>query len=204
MKSKQVVKQKEEEVEEEVENEEEMDINGQEKAVEEVEQKAKEKFKKDEKEVQVRKEVQVSDKFELCLDRKNLDAFLQATEMLEEIVVKLGNDGISACQMEPSQIAMVKVNIPKSAFKTYTLDKELEICFDRDKLATIAKFFKESIVLKNDKGLVISDEKNRKSFTLPLLENENYVNKEPKLEFDYEVNREQGIEAGSKGSEYDE
>jgi len=107
--------------------------------------------------------------------------------LIEEGPVEISENGLFLRAIDPSQIAMVTLNIPKETFSSYEVDKKDLIGLNFVHMVKILSRAKsgESIALKNeDSALVIEFKggKRKRTFKVPLLDAKDLITKEVKVE----------------------
>lgn len=113
--------------------------------------------------------------------------------LIDEGEFNISKDGIKLRAMDPSQIAMVDFNLPKSAFESYDIAKEIKLGLSIDDLSKITARCRpgDSLELKLDDSEsrieLIFKGKSRRKFNLPLLDISGVVPNAPKIQFDATV-----------------
>lgn len=108
------------------------------------------------------------------------------SELVMEVRIKVGDEGMSITAMDPANVAMVHFVLPKSSFSDYEVDKDT-LGVNLDSLKKILKRCgaNSSLVLeKQDNTLNIQIlDKIRRNFKLALIEIESEEKEMPNLEF---------------------
>ncbi|VVB66495.1 DNA polymerase sliding clamp [Candidatus Gugararchaeum adminiculabundum] len=112
--------------------------------------------------------------------------------LIDEGSLEISKEGISLRAMDPSQIAMVVFNIPKSAFSDYKVESTVRVGLNFENLAKILSRTrgKEKLEMSQEENkfvLHFSGEGSKRSFKIPLIDLQGGVQKEPKIEHDAEV-----------------
>lgn len=113
--------------------------------------------------------------------------------LIDEGEFDVNSEGMKLRAMDPSQIAMVDFNLPKSAFEEYKVPSETKIGLNLDDLSKITSRARpgESLLLKLDETgsrleLTFRGKSTRK-FNLPLLDISGTRPKEPSIDFDSKI-----------------
>jgi proliferating cell nuclear antigen len=112
--------------------------------------------------------------------------------LVDEGIFSISKEGISLRAMDPSGISMISFFIPSKAFSKYEIEKTVEIGLNIDNLSKIMSTTREdeAIVLKDVDGklsLEFVGAKNRRRYRLHLIDVRKKDDKEPKVEFDANV-----------------
>ena len=115
-------------------------------------------------------------------------AFESIWNLVNEGTFRIGNDGISLMAIDPSQISMINFKLTKDAFLEYEVDEELKLSIDIDYLKNIMKRARtnEMIKIEDSNGKLkvsFETEKSRRSFTIPLLDLNEGINREPNIAY---------------------
>ncbi|WP_423792552.1 DNA polymerase sliding clamp [Methanocaldococcus indicus] len=109
--------------------------------------------------------------------------------LLDEITIKIDEEGMKAIAMDPSHVALVKLEVPKLAFDSYEIDEEKEIGIDLEMLKKIfnrAKA-KDKLILELDeeknKLNIIFENTGKRKFSISLLETGGITHKVPEIEY---------------------
>ncbi len=109
--------------------------------------------------------------------------------LLDEVTLKIDEDGIKAIAMDPSHVALVSLNIPRIAFDSYDIDEEKEIGIDLEiakKIFNRAKA-KDKLILELDeeknKLNIIFENTGKRKFSISLLEGVSTATKVPEIEY---------------------
>ena len=132
--------------------------------------------------------------FELKLDNAKYwrDCVEAIVSLVDEGIFSISKEGISLRAMDPSGISMISFFIPSKAFSKYEIEKTVEIGLNIDNLSKIMSTTREdeAIVLKDVDGklsLEFVGAKNRRRYRLHLIDVRKKDDKEPKVEFDANV-----------------
>ena len=113
--------------------------------------------------------------------------------LIDEGEFDVSPEGIRLRAMDPSQIAMVDFNLPKSAFEKYAVNKNMKIGLNLDDLSKITNRYRSGDRLimrldeeKNRMELIFKGKSTRR-FNLPLLDLSTTAPKEPKIDFDSKI-----------------
>ncbi|MFA5382122.1 MAG: proliferating cell nuclear antigen (pcna) [Candidatus Micrarchaeia archaeon] len=124
---------------------------------------------------------------------KSLKSMIDAiVNLIDEGPLEIKSDGLFLRAIDPSQIAMVTLNIPKSAFVEYTVTSPTTLglnFLNLDKILARARP-KESLTLTIEENTLIvefSQEKSKRTFKIPLLETRDMVQKELNIDADVEI-----------------
>jgi len=121
-------------------------------------------------------------------DAKTLKNIFDAVvTLIEEGPVEIGKDGLFLRAIDPSQIAMVTLNIPKAAFSKYDTDKKELIGINFVHFVKILNRSKpgEKVTINNEDSAFIitfSGGKRRRTFKIPLLDAKDLITKEVKVD----------------------
>ncbi len=112
------------------------------------------------------------------------------SELVTEVKLKFNDSGLSVTAMDPANVAMIRIRIPKSAFSQFEVGEE-SLGVNLDDLKKILKRASNasSLVLKkveNTLDLEINDKVNRK-FSLALIELDSEDKNIPNLEYAAEI-----------------
>jgi len=110
--------------------------------------------------------------------------FKAIKEIIDEGVLKFTDGGLSFRAMDPAHVALMRYYAPVEAFHEYSVDKEMAVGVDFDKLAEALSMMKGSqvAIFVDDKQLRL--QQFGKVVRLPLLEVDEDTSKVPELEFD--------------------
>ncbi|MGC8676030.1 MAG: proliferating cell nuclear antigen (pcna) [Candidatus Micrarchaeia archaeon] len=132
--------------------------------------------------------------FELKLDdaRYWRDCVEAIVSLVDEGVFTISKEGISLKAMDPSGISMVSFFMPSKAFSNYDVEKSASIGVNLDNLSKIMSRTRdnESLVMKDSDNkllLEFAGGKGKRRYKLQLIDIKNKDEKEPKVEFDANV-----------------
>lgn len=132
--------------------------------------------------------------FELKLDNAKYwrDCVEAIVSLVDEGIFSIAKDGISLRAMDPSGISMISFFIPSKAFSKYELEKSMDVGLNIDNLSKIMSRTRddEALVIKDVDGklsLEFVGAKNRRRYRLHLIDVRKKDDKEPKVEFDANV-----------------
>ncbi|MCC7552429.1 proliferating cell nuclear antigen (pcna) [Candidatus Micrarchaeota archaeon] len=124
---------------------------------------------------------------------KSLKNIIDAVvNLIDEGPLEIKKDGLFLRAIDPSQIAMITLNVPKEAFVEYTVDSPTTLGLNfvnLDKILARARP-KENLTLNLDENTLIiefSSEKSKRTFKIPLLETKDMVQKELNIDADAEI-----------------
>jgi len=119
--------------------------------------------------------------------KRSVDAI---AALIDEGTFEFDENGMVVKAMDPSQIAMVDFEMPKSTFKDYSSSEKQSIGIDFSELSRVMRRARADdtikLELKGNKLDVNFDGKTSKKFVLPLIDATAHPNK-PKIEFDIEI-----------------
>jgi proliferating cell nuclear antigen len=133
--------------------------------------------------------------FEIVFDNAKIfkDCVDALVTLIDEGEFQITKEGIKLRAMDPSQIAMVDFNYPKSALEKYDVPSETKIGLNLDDLSKVTSRVRagEKLILRLDKTgsrleLVFKGKTTRR-FNLPLLDVSGMTPKQPKIEFDSRI-----------------
>jgi len=132
--------------------------------------------------------------FELKLDDAKYwrDCVEAIVSLVDEGVFNITKEGIALRAMDPSGISMLSFFIPSKAFSKYELEKNADIGLNVDNLSKIMSRTRdnESLVIKDiDSKLSLEfvGAKSRRRYRLNLIDVRKKDDKEPKVEFDANI-----------------
>lgn len=132
--------------------------------------------------------------FELKLDNAKYwrDCVEAIVSLIDEGIFTISKEGIGLRAMDPSGISMVSFFIPSKAFSKYELEKSAEIGLNVDNLSKIMSRTRdgEALVIKDVEGKISLEfvgAKNRRRYRLHMIDVRKKDDKEPKVEFDANV-----------------
>ena len=100
----------------------------------------------------------------------------------------INKDGISLLSMDPAGVCFVYFKLLKSAFNSYELDKDLELCLRLHDLKQVLKKSSENDILtieyEEPRLILTLKGKSRKEFKINTIDLEEKEYKEPTLQFD--------------------
>lgn len=106
--------------------------------------------------------------------------------LIDEGTLQIDEKGIKLRAMDPSQIALVDLELPSSSFEEYKVEKPVDIGIDFAELSKITKRSraedKIELSLENKLKMVFKGDTTR-SFSLAIIESTSSPPKEPKIEF---------------------
>jgi len=106
--------------------------------------------------------------------------------LIDEGTLQLTDEGLKVRAMDPSQIAMVDFEMPKSAYEKYKLDGATNIGVDFSELNKITKRAKpeDKIELSlNSQLKLVFRGKTTRTFNIPIIESSSQPPKKPEIEF---------------------
>ncbi|HEX54638.1 MAG: proliferating cell nuclear antigen (pcna) [Candidatus Altiarchaeales archaeon] len=110
--------------------------------------------------------------------------------LIDEGTLQIQKDGLKLRAMDPSQISLVDLKLPSSAFDKYNVEKPIDVGIDFSELSKITKRLKADdkieLSLKDRFIMVFRGETTRK-FELSVIESTSTPPKEPTIEFTAEV-----------------
>jgi len=110
--------------------------------------------------------------------------------LIDEGTLQIEKDGLKLRAMDPSQIALVDLELPASAFDSYKVDKPVNIGIDFSELSKITKRLrgddKIELSLQERFTMIFKGETTRK-FSLSVIESTSSPPKEPTIDFTSEV-----------------
>jgi len=119
--------------------------------------------------------------------KRSVDAI---AALVDEGTFEFSDKGMALKAMDPSQIAMVDFEMPKSAFKEFEVGEKQNIGIDFAELSKVMRRAKaEDVIkmeLKGNKLDVSFEGKTSRKFVLPLIDSTPHPNK-PSIEFDTEM-----------------
>lgn len=110
--------------------------------------------------------------------------------LIDEGTLQLTSEGLKLRAMDPSQIALVDLELPANTFEKYELDNETNVGVDFAELSKITKRVRaeDKIELTLDKRLNLSFiGETRRDFNLGIIESSSKPPREPNIEFTTEV-----------------
>ncbi len=132
--------------------------------------------------------------FELKLDdaRYWRDCVEAIVSLVDEGVFTISKEGITLKAMDPSGISMVSFFMPSKAFSNYDVEKTASIGVNLDNLSKIMSRTRdnESLVMKDSDNkllLEFAGGKSKRRYKLQLIDIKSKDEKEPKVEFDANV-----------------
>ncbi|MEA3255886.1 MAG: proliferating cell nuclear antigen (pcna) [Candidatus Altiarchaeota archaeon] len=106
--------------------------------------------------------------------------------LIDEGTLQIDEKGVKIRAMDPSQIALVDLELPSSSFEEYKVEKPVNIGIDFAELSKITRRSraedKIELSLENRLKMVFKGETTR-SFSLAIIESTSSPPKEPKIEF---------------------
>ena len=106
--------------------------------------------------------------------------------LIDEGTLQVTDEGLKVRAMDPSQIAMIDFEMPKSAYDEYKLAEPANIGVDFSELSKITKRAKaeDKIELTLDKQLkLVFRGKTTRTFNIPIIEASSQPPKKPEIEF---------------------
>jgi len=133
--------------------------------------------------------------FEIVFDNAKIfkDCVDSLVTLIDEGEFQITKEGIKLRAMDPSQIAMVDFNFPKSALEKYEVPSETKIGLNLEDLSKVTGRVRpgEKLILKMDKTgsrlEMVFKGKTTRRFTIPLLDISGASPKQPKIEFDSKI-----------------
>jgi proliferating cell nuclear antigen len=112
--------------------------------------------------------------------------------LIDEGTFNVNKDGISLKAMDPSGISMISFFIPNKAFSKYEVDKATNIGINLENLSKILSSSRnnEQLIMKDSSGKLLIEfigERSRRIYRLPMIDIKKDVDKEPKIEFESQV-----------------
>ena len=112
--------------------------------------------------------------------------------LIDEGTFNISKDGISLKAMDPSGISMVSFSMPNKAFSKYDIEKAASIGLNLDNLSKILASARsgEQLEMKdsnNKFSIEFIGEHSRRRYKLPMIDVKKDVEKEPKVEFESQV-----------------
>ncbi|MGC8495648.1 MAG: proliferating cell nuclear antigen (pcna) [Candidatus Micrarchaeia archaeon] len=112
--------------------------------------------------------------------------------LVDEGTFTISKEGISLKAMDPSGISMVSFFIPNKAFSKYEVEKQTSLGLNLenfDKILASARQNEQLIMKEVDNKLVIEfvGQNSRRKYKLPLIDIKKDVEKEPKIDFEANV-----------------
>lgn len=115
--------------------------------------------------------------------KRSIDAI---AVLIDEGTIEVTEEGLKVRAMDPSQIAMVDFEIPKSAFDKYELEAAANVGIDFSELSKITKRAKveDGIELSlNNRLKLVFRGKTTRTFNIPIIESSSESPKKPEIEF---------------------
>jgi len=128
---------------------------------------------------------------------ENSSAISKAIELISELVtevkIRINEYGLSITAIDPANVAMVSLRIPKKAFSEFDSGSE-SLGVNLDSLKRILKRSSGQLVLEKKENLLYiqMEDRIKRSFTLSLIEIESEDKEIPNLEFSSRVEIESG------------
>ena len=110
--------------------------------------------------------------------------------LIDEGTLNINENGFKLRAMDPSQIALVDFELPKSAFEKYKLDKEVSIGIDFSELSKITKRCKPEDKIEfslNSRFTMIFTGETTRRFDISVIESTSSPPKEPNIDFTAEI-----------------
>lgn len=111
--------------------------------------------------------------------------------LIDEGLFDISSEGIKLRAMDPSQIAMVDFNLPRSAFSKYDLKDEVKIGLNIEDISKVMSRMRGSetltLKLEDSKLVMIFMGDTKRRFVLPLLDLGSSVPNEPKIEYNANI-----------------
>jgi len=111
--------------------------------------------------------------------------------LVDEVTLKVGMEGISIRAMDPAHVALVDFEMKKEAFEEYKVEKPAELTVDLKTVVNVLRRVEEELVLrlgeKENALMVLSEGAVRKKFNIPLIEASEESLKVPSIDFETEV-----------------
>lgn len=124
------------------------------------------------------------------IDKDKLSELMDFTGLVDEVIIKLDEEGMHILQMDPSQIAEMRIDVPKDQLLEYRINEPQKLYFDRNKIKEILKVIdKGDVIIRKNKDNIenltlLADDS---EFSVPLLEAQEGIVKEPQYQTDYEI-----------------
>ncbi len=132
--------------------------------------------------------------FELKLDNARYwrDCIEAIVSLVDEGIFNISKEGISLKALDQSGIGMISFFIPSKAFSKYEIEKNADIGLNIENLSKIMARTRddEALVIKDVEGrlsLEFIGAKNRRRYKLHLIDVRKKEDKEPKVEFDANI-----------------
>ena len=130
--------------------------------------------------------------FELSFDNAKIfkDCIDALVTLIDEGTFNLTETGVTLRAMDPSQIAMVNLVLPKESFEKYNVSGNEKIAVNLDDLSRITARYRpgETLAIKlddtNSRLVLTFKGQHTRRFNLPLLDVNATEPKEPKIDFD--------------------
>ena len=128
--------------------------------------------------------------------KKSIDAI---AALIDEAEFIANENGLTLKATDPSQIAMIDFELPKSAFKEFNVEGELKIGIDMDYLRQVVSRAKsdDTLVLElNPEATTLNitfKGKSQRSFSIPLIDVSKGQIPNPKIEFEADVKMKAGL-----------
>lgn len=115
--------------------------------------------------------------------KRSIDAI---AVLIDEGTIEVTDDGLKVRAMDPSQIAMVDFEMPKSAYDEYKIKDNVNVGVDFSELSKITKRAKpeDKIEISLDSRLkLVFRGKTTRTFNIPIIESSSEPPKKPEIEF---------------------
>ena len=112
--------------------------------------------------------------------------------LIDEGPLEIKEEGLFLRAIDPSQIAMITLTVPKDAFVEYTVDSPTVLglnFINLDKILARARPKEKLTVSAEDHTLIVEfdSEKSKRTFRVPLLETKDMIQKELSIDADAEI-----------------
>ncbi|MCL5008216.1 MAG: proliferating cell nuclear antigen (pcna) [Candidatus Marsarchaeota archaeon] len=113
-------------------------------------------------------------------------------KLVDEGSFDISKEGITLRAMDPSGISMVSFSIPNKAFSKYDVDKQMRVGLNLENLDRILASARgdEQLLMKDSGGRFLIEfigKHSRRRYKLPMIETKKDIDKEPKVEFESEM-----------------
>jgi proliferating cell nuclear antigen len=123
--------------------------------------------------------------------------FEAIVNLVDEVTLKVGAEGISIRAMDPAHVALVDFEMKKEAFDDYKLEEPVELTVDLKTMVNVLKRVEQELVIKLKEGenalVLLSEGAVKKRFNIPLIEASEESLKVPNITFETEVELDSSI-----------
>jgi len=121
--------------------------------------------------------------------KSSIDAI---SNLVDEGVFDITDEGISLRAMDPSQISMISFSMPKSIFSSYEVSEDTKIGVDIEQLSAVLSRSKktERLVISVEDGkllLIFEGANSHRTFKIPLIDIQSGADREPSVVFESSV-----------------